>query len=111
MSYGDVHHRTEVEFSRYNFEEADTKMLFTLFDMYEAESKRLMEKGLYLPAYDFCLKCSHTFNLLDARGAISVAERTRFIGRVRALARGSAEGYLKTREELGFPLLKEKAGA
>jgi glycyl-tRNA synthetase alpha chain len=112
VSYGDVHHRTEVEFSRYNFEEADTKMLFALFDMYEAESKRLMEKGLYLPAYDFCLKCSHTFNLLDARGAISVAERTRFIGRVRALARGSAEGYLKTREELGFPLLKgEKAGA
>ena len=111
VSYGDVHHRTEVEFSRYNFEEADTDMLFTLFDMYEAEAKRLMEKGLYLPAYDFCLKCSHTFNLLDARGAISVAERTRFIGRVRALARGSAEGYLKTREELGFPLLKgEKAG-
>ncbi|CAG1005439.1 partial glycyl-tRNA synthetase alpha chain, partial [Methylophilaceae bacterium] len=110
VNYGDVHHRTEVEFSRYNFEEADTKMLFTLFDMYEAEAKRLMEKGLYLPAYDFCLKCSHTFNLLDARGAISVAERTRFIGRVRALARGSAEGYLKTREELGFPLLKEKAG-
>ena len=112
VSYGDVHHRTEVEFSRYNFEEADTLMLFTLFDMYEAESKRLMEKGLFLPAYDFCLKCSHTFNLLDARGAISVAERTRFIGRVRALARGSAEGYLKTREELGFPLLKgEKVGA
>jgi len=110
VNYGDVHHRTEVEFSRYNFEEADTSMLFTLFDMYEAESKKLMGKGLYLPAYDFCLKCSHTFNLLDARGAISVAERTRFIGRVRALARGAAEGYLKTREELGFPLLREKAG-
>lgn len=106
VSYGDVHHRTEVEFSRYNFEEADTGMLFDLFDKYEAEAKRLMDKGLFLPAYDFCLKCSHAFNLLDARGAISVAERTRFIGRVRALARGSAEGYLKTREELGFPLLR-----
>ncbi len=114
VKYGDVHKQTEIEYSRYNFEEADTKMLFTLFDMYEKESFRLMEKGLFLPAYDFCLKCSHTFNLLDARGAISVAERTRFIGRVRALARGAAEGYLKTREALGFPLLKDdgaKAGA
>ncbi|MFQ5465847.1 MAG: glycine--tRNA ligase subunit alpha [Thermodesulfobacteriota bacterium] len=109
VTYGDVHHRGEIEYSRYNFEEADTSMLFTLFDMYEAESKRLLEKGLVLPAYDFCLKCSHAFNLLDARGAISVAERTRFIGRVRALARASAEGYLKTRRDLNFPLLKEPA--
>jgi len=106
-TYGDVHHRSEVEFSGYNFDESDPKMLFTLFDIYEKESKRLIEKGLVLPAYDYCLKSSHTFNLLDARGAISVAERTRFIGRVRNLARGCAEGYLKVREELGFPLLNK----
>ena len=111
VSYGEVHHRSEVEFSRYNFEVADTAMLFRLFDMFEAESKRLVGAGLVLPAYDYCLKCSHTFNLLDARGAISVTERTGYIGRVRRLARLCAEGYLKLREELGFPLLKagEKA--
>ena len=109
ISYGDVHLRGEIEYSRYNFEEADTDMLFTLFDMYEKESYRLQEKSLFLPAYDLCLKCSHTFNLLDARGAISVAERTRFIGRVRGLAKGCAEGYLKTREEMGFPLLRTTA--
>ncbi|MBI5344752.1 MAG: glycine--tRNA ligase subunit alpha, partial [Deltaproteobacteria bacterium] len=108
IRYGDVHLRGEVEYSRYNFEEADAKMLFTLFDMYEKECRRLAGKGLVLPAYDFCLKCSHAFNMLDARGAISVAERTGFIARVRALARMCAEGYLKTREELGFPLLKIK---
>ncbi|MBE7416037.1 MAG: glycine--tRNA ligase subunit alpha [Deltaproteobacteria bacterium] len=109
VNYGDVHKQTEIEYSKHNFEEADTQMLFTLFDMYEKECGKLMEKGLYLPAYDYCLKCSHSFNLLDARGAISVAERTRFIGRVRVLARGCAEGYLKTREELGFPLLRGEA--
>jgi len=107
ITYGDVHLEDEIEYSRYNFEEADTAMLFDLFDMYEKEAKVLLATGLALPAYDMCLKCSHTFNLLEARGAISVAERTRFIGRVRALARGCAEGYLKTREELGFPLLKD----
>ncbi len=106
-SYGDIHHRGEVEYSQYNFEEADTAMLFNLFDIYEKESKQLLEKNLSLPAYDFCLKCSHAFNLLDARGAISVTERTTFIGRVRALARKSAEVYLKTREDLGFPLLRK----
>ena len=83
-------------------------MLFTLFDMYEKESLRLLEMSLVLPAYDFCLKCSHTFNLLDARGAISVAERTRYIARIRRLARGCAEGYLKSREEMGWPLLKKE---
>lgn len=107
VTYGDIHHRGEVEYSQYNFEEADAAMLFKLFDMYEKESKSLLEKELSLPAYDYCLKCSHAFNLLDARGAISVTERTTFIGRVRALARKSAEIYLKTREELGFPLLKK----
>jgi len=106
VTYGDVYHRNEVEFSKYNFEEADTDMLFTLFNMYEKECVRLIEKGLPLPAYDFCLKCSHTFNLLDARNAISVTERTGYIARVRHLAKLCAENYLKTREELGFPLLK-----
>ncbi len=107
LKYGDIHLRAEVEYSRYNFEEADVKMLIKLFDLYEAECLRLTGAGLVLPAYDFCLKCSHTFNLLDARGAISVAERTAFIGRVRKLSRASAEGYLKGREELGFPLLEK----
>ncbi len=107
VTYGDVHHRGEVEYSRYNFEEADTDMLTKLFDMYEGEAKTLLEKNLALPAYDFCLKCSHAFNLLDARGAISVAERTRYIARVRGIARGCAEKYLEVREELGFPLIKE----
>lgn len=106
VNYGHVHKRGEVEYSRYNFEDASVEMLFKLFDMYEAEGLQLLEKGgMSMPAYDMCLKCSHTFNLLDARGAISVAERTGYIGRVRALARGSAEGYLAVREELGFPLL------
>jgi len=107
IKYGDVHHRGEVEFSLYNFEEADVPMLFQLFDMYEKESIRMNEKGLVLPAYDYCLKCSHTFNLLEARGAISVTERTQYIARVRNLARLSAEAYLKQRESLGFPLLKK----
>jgi len=107
ISYGDIHLTGEIEFSSYNFDGADKDMLLQLFDMYESESKRLLEAELVLPAYDLCLKCSHTFNLLDARGAISVAERTAFIGRIRNLARGCAAGYLKTREELGFPLLEE----
>jgi glycyl-tRNA synthetase alpha chain len=105
VKYGDVHHRGEVEFSKYNFEEADVEMLFRLFEMYEKEAKALAAKGLILPAYDCCLKTSHTFNLLDARGAISVTERVRYILRVRELARLCAEGYLRQREEMGFPLL------
>lgn len=107
VTYGDVHYRGEVEWSIYNFEEADIDMLFKLFEMYERESQRLIEKGLVLPAYDYCLKCSHTFNLLDARGAISVTERTRYILRVRELAKRCAEEYLRQRERLGYPLLKE----
>ena len=106
VTYGDVHHRGEVEHSIYNFEQADVDMLFKLFDMYEAECQRIIGLKLVLPAYDYCLKCSHTFNLLNARGAISVAERSSLIGRVRTLARLCAEGYLKQREEMGFPLLK-----
>lgn len=107
VKYGDIHHQSEVEFSHYNFEEADTAMLFQLFDMYEKECIRLAEKDLVLPAYDFVLKGSHAFNLLDARSAISVTERAGYIGRVRNLSRLCAEGYVKQREKLGFPLLKQ----
>ncbi len=99
VTYGYVHHRDEVEFSAYNFEAAGVDALKAMFDTFEAESLKLLEKGLVLPAYDLCLKCSHTFNLLDARGAISVAERTAYIGRVRKLARGAAQGYAASLEE------------
>ena len=105
VTYGQVHHQQEVEQSTYNFEEADVEMLLELFNRYEAESKRMAERALVLPAYEFCLKCSHTFNLLDARGAISVAERTAYIGRIRNLARASAEAYLNQRREMGYPLM------
>ena len=109
-TYGDVHHRGEVEWSAYNFEAADVPMLFSLFGMFEKECVSLLDKKLVLPAYDYCLKCSHTFNMLDARGAISVTERTSYIGRVRNLSRRCAEEFLKVREELGFPLLKNVSG-
>lgn len=105
IKYGDIHHQGEIEFSTYNFEEADVEMLFNLFDMYEAESMKSAKKGLVLPAYEYCLKCSHTFNILDSRKAISVTERTSFIGRVRNLAGLCARGYLRQREEMGFPLI------
>ncbi len=107
VKYGDVHHQTEVEFSHYNFEEADTDMLFQLFDMYEKECIRLAGKDLVFPAYDFVLKGSHAFNLLDARSAISVTERASYIGRVRNMSKLCAEGYVKQREKLGYPLLKK----
>jgi glycyl-tRNA synthetase alpha chain len=110
VTYGQVHHQSEVEFSKFHFEHADTALCFELFDRYEAECLRLLEAGLVLPAYDFCNKCSHVFNILDARGAISVTERQRFIGRVRNLARRSAEGYVRSRAALGFPLLPPEAG-
>ena len=106
ITYGDVHHQQEVEQSTYNFEKADVSSLFDLFAKYEAESLRIISESLVLPAYEYCLKCSHTFNLLDARGAISVTERTGYISRIRNLARACAEGYLKQREAMGFPLLK-----
>ena len=106
LTYGDVHHEDEVEFSTYNFEEADVQMHLKLFDTYEQEAKRLLDKDLVLPAYDYVLKCSHTFNVVDARKAIGVAQRTRYIARVRNLARRCAEGYLKLREKQGWPLLK-----
>ncbi len=106
LKYGEVHHQGEVEFSKHNFEAANVEMLLQLFSMYEKECKDLIAEELVLPAYDYCLKCSHAFNLLDARGAISVTERTGYIGRVRNLARLCAEGYVRKREEMGFPLLK-----
>ena len=109
IKYGDVHHQQEVEQSTYNFEKANVDMLFELFNQYEAESKRVIQDGLVLPAYEFCLKCSHTFNLLDARGAISVTERTGYIGRIRNLARLCSEAYLNQRETMGFPLLNGAA--
>jgi glycyl-tRNA synthetase alpha chain len=106
ITYGHIRHREEVEFSRYNFEEADVDMLFKLFSLYEEESKRLLNLDLVLPAYDYCLKCSHTFNLLDSRGAISVTERVGIIARVRQLACEVARRYLVSRERQGFPLLE-----
>lgn len=109
IKYGDVHHQGEVEHSAYNFEIANTEMLFDLFDMFETEAQRVMDRGLVLPAYDYVLKCSHTFNLLDARGAISVTERTGYIARVRNLARMCAQGYVEQREKLGYPLIKKEA--
>ncbi|MBW6503421.1 glycine--tRNA ligase subunit alpha [bacterium] len=110
VTYGDVHHRGEVEWSKYNFEVADIPMLFSLFTMYEKECQGMIAEKLVLPAYDYCLKCSHAFNMLDARGAISVTERTSYIGRVRNLARSCAEGFLRSREEMGFPLLGKFSG-
>ena len=106
LTYGDVYHQNEVEQSTYNFEHADTASLFAWFDNCERESKRLIEAGLPLPAYEQVLKASHTFNLLDARKAISVTERQRFILRVRTLARAVAETYFAARETLGFPMLQ-----
>ncbi|OGF49871.1 MAG: glycine--tRNA ligase subunit alpha [Candidatus Firestonebacteria bacterium RIFOXYA2_FULL_40_8] len=100
VTYGDIALRSEVEFSNYNFKLADTAMLAQLFDSYEKEAKSLLKQGYALPAYDYVLKCSHTFNLLDARGAISVTERVHYIGRVRAIARKCALGYLKKTGEV-----------
>ncbi|MBF0186604.1 MAG: glycine--tRNA ligase subunit alpha [Magnetococcales bacterium] len=111
VSYGDVFHQNEVDFSHYNFQRADKASLLTLFDMYEAEATRLLDpeqgRPLPVPGYEQVVKCSHAFNLLDARGAISVTERARYIGRVRTLARKVAEAFVDQRRELGFPLLKE----
>ena len=107
VTYGDVFHQNEVEMSRYNFEEADVEQLFGFFDHCEKEALRLVEKNLPLPAYEMVMKASHTFNLLDARHAISVTERQRFILRVRTLARGVAQAYFDARAALGFPLAEE----
>jgi glycyl-tRNA synthetase alpha chain len=108
ITYGDVYHQNEVEQSTYNFEHADTEFNFALFDQCEKASNKLIEAGLPLPAYEQVLKASHTFNLLDARHAISVTERQRYILRVRALARAVAQAYYEARENLGFPMLKKE---
>jgi len=104
--YGDIHYRQEVEQSIYNFEMADVDMLLDLFNKYENEAMQMINRLLVFPAYEYCLKCSHTFNLLDARGAISVTERTGYIARIRNLARACAEQYLNQRKAMGFPLLR-----
>ncbi len=105
VTYRDVYHQNEVEQSRYNFELSNPEMLFRHFSEYEAEAKRLVDAQCVLPAYEMVMKASHTFNLLDARGAISVTERAAYIGRVRALARAVAQAYYESREKLGFPML------
>jgi glycyl-tRNA synthetase alpha chain len=111
VSYGEIFHQAEIEFSTFNFEEANVEALIGFFDTYESEAHKLVAKGLILPAYDYCLKCSHTFNLLDARKAISVAERTRYIGRIRNIARQVAMQYTEQRQEMGYPLLKKENAA
>lgn len=106
VTYGDIYHQNEVEMSRYNFELANTDSLFNWFDTCEQESQKLIEAGLPIPAYEMTMKASHAFNLLDARGAISVTERQRYILRVRTLSRAVAQTFYESRESLGFPLLK-----
>ncbi len=107
IKYGDIFNKAEYEHSVYSFEKADIKLLKDLFNSYEKEANNVLEEKLVLPAYDYVLKCSHTFNVLDARGAISVSERTNYIARVRKLARLVASNYLEQREEMGYPLLRE----
>ncbi|HZA95119.1 MAG TPA: glycine--tRNA ligase subunit alpha [Burkholderiaceae bacterium] len=109
LRYGDVFHQNEVEQSRYNFEASDIDVLLTEFNLFEAEAKRLMDAELALPAYESVLKCGHAFNLLDARGAISVTERAAYIGRIRTLSRLVAQSYYDSRERLGFPMLRPSA--
>ncbi len=112
LSYGDVFHQNEVEQSTYNFEQSDPKILLGQFELFEGEAARLIHAGLALPAYETVLKAGHTFNLLDARGAISVTERAGYIGRIRTLARAVAQSYFDSRERLGFPMLqRDRDGA
>jgi glycyl-tRNA synthetase alpha chain len=117
ITYGELYKNAEWQWSTYNFEQADVKEHFAHFDHYEKEAKRLLAvsedpmKKLVLPAYDFVVKAAHQFNVLDARGAIGVTERARFIGRVRGLAKGVAEAYYAQREALGFPLMPKSAAA
>jgi glycyl-tRNA synthetase len=106
LTYGDVFLQSEIEHCIYNFEQADVERLTQLYNLYEAEAENALERGLVIPAHDYVLKCSHTFNVLDARGAIGVTERARYFARMRELARRVSEAYVKQREEMGFPLLK-----
>jgi glycyl-tRNA synthetase alpha chain len=111
ITWGDIYKQNEVEFSKYNFEVADTDSLFKRFGMYQEECLRCLDAGIVLPAYDYVIKSSHVFNLLDARGAISAAERAGFIAKVRNLARRCGQAYVRSREELGFPLLAKPPAA
>ncbi|HHD56454.1 MAG TPA: glycine--tRNA ligase subunit alpha [Desulfobulbaceae bacterium] len=111
VTYGQIFQQAEREFSAFNFEEANVADLVNAFDNYERDAHSLIEKNLILPAYDYCLKCSHTFNLLDARKAISVAERTRYIGRIRQIARAVARAYVAQREKMGYPMLADRQTA
>jgi glycyl-tRNA synthetase alpha chain len=111
VTYGQIRHPWEVEYSTYHFEQLVPELAFANFDNYERECQRLLERGLVLPAYEFCMKSSLQFNSLDARGAISVTERQRFIGRVRNMARNCAHEYVRSRARLGFPLLPKELGA
>ncbi|OGH99191.1 MAG: glycine--tRNA ligase subunit alpha [Candidatus Melainabacteria bacterium RIFOXYA12_FULL_32_12] len=107
LKYGDIYHQNEVEQSEYNFEVATPEILFQLFDLYNKEANNNLEAKLVLPSYDYVLKCSHSFNLLDARGVISKDERTNYINRIRRMAEGVAKLYVAQREEMGYPLLKK----
>ncbi|WP_156970645.1 glycine--tRNA ligase subunit alpha [Andreprevotia chitinilytica] len=109
VTYGDIYHQNEVEQSKYNFEHSNVELLLSLFNSFESEAKRLLEAGLALPGYEMILKAAHTFNLLDARGAISVTERAAYIGRIRTLARQVAQAYYDSREALGFPMCQPAA--
>jgi glycyl-tRNA synthetase alpha chain len=109
ITYADIYLQSEIEQSTYNFEASNPELLFTLFDLYQQEAEQLIARGLVMPSLDYVLKCSHTFNMLDARGVISVTERTRYIGKVRGLARQVAHLYLAQREKLGFPLMAKSA--
>jgi glycyl-tRNA synthetase alpha chain len=111
VTWGDLNREAEREFSRFNFEEADVEFHFATFDRLQRETVRLLGEGLILPAYDYVVKCSHLFNILDARGAVSVSERTSYIARIRDLARRTAEAYVAGRERLGFPLLARRRSA
>ena len=110
LKYRDVYHQNEVEQSTYNFEHSDVDFLLTAFAAHEKQAKYLMEQALALPAYEQVLKCAHSFNLLDARGAISVTERAAYIGRIRNLARAVAQSYLESRARLGFPMAPKAWG-
>lgn len=109
VKYGDIFKEPEFEHSKYSFEESNQEMLFELFDTYEKESKKQIENGLVHPAYDYILKCSHTFNLLDARGAVSVTERAGYLSRIRNMARMVARAFVAERKKLGYPLIKDEA--
>ena len=109
LTYGDVFHQNEVEQSHYNFEASDPEKLLKQFDYFEGEAKRMMDLNLALPAYEMVLKAGHTFNLLDARGAISVTERAAYIARIRTISRAVAQSYYDARERLGFPMLKKNS--